>query len=361
MHSSLFFRLFPPPKYLSQPVVGLDISEQSIKFISLKPKGARLTIGSYGGLKIPTGLISDGRIIDKDGFQKILSDFRLRYGLGPVAVSLPEEQAFVVDMKLPSMKKSEIRESVELSLEEYVPLPVPETVFDYEILKHPENKKDHYVLGVSVLPKQMVESYLEVLLAAGFQPKVLEIEAQAQARALVSPQKSGELERVLIVDIGRLRAGFSVVVNGIVSFTSTVAHIGGEDITKSISKHLSVDTEEAEKLKIEKGLLRSAGTKDLFYSIIPVVSALADEIRRVIDYIHTHRGSEQKPNKIILTGGQATLLGLDTYLAANLGIEVVVGNTWERVLSFEDEIPEIDFNNSGRYATAVGLALINYD
>lgn len=356
MSSRFFFKLFPPPKYLSQPVVGLDISEQSIKFISLKKKKNHFVIDSHGGINLATGLISNGKILDKDGLRSVLIDFRLKNKLKNVAVSLPEEQAFVVSMQLPSMKRKELRESIELQLEEYVPLPVPEVVFDYEILSFPKNSRDSYNLSVSVLPKKMVSDYADILLGAGFRPLAFEIEAQAQARALLTKE---EKDVCMIVDIGRLRAGFSLVVDGVVTFTSTVAHIGGEDITKSIAKHLGVSGEEAEKLKITKGLVRSSGGKDLFYSIIPVVSALADEIRRVNDYWYTNRYSDKGVTKIILTGGQSTLLGLDTYLAANLGIEVMVGNTWINTFSLDEEIPPISFNNSGRFATAVGLALRN--
>lgn len=358
MRSNTFFRLFPVPKYLSRPVVGLDMSEQSVKFIKLKPTGKRLSLDSYGGIKIPTGLINNGRIVDKEGLKNVLTEFRIKNKLKEIAVSLPEEQAFVVNMSLPSMKRSELRESIELGLDQHVPLPVPDIVFDYEILKYPENSRDDYSIGVSVMPREMVEGYFSILCESGFEPLAFEIEAQAQARALIGKNGSG---KVMLVDVGRLRAGFAVVVDGVVSFTSTISNLGGEDITKSITKHLGVSKEEADRLKIEKGLLRSNETKELFYSIIPVISALADEIRRVKDYIKTHRGADQTPDKIILTGGQSTLIGLDTYLAVNLDMEVEVGNTWKNVFSFEDEIPKIDFNNSGRYATAVGLALRNYD
>ncbi len=358
MHTNTFLRLFPVPKYLSQPVVGLDISEQSVKFIKLKSVGKRLSLDSYGGVKIPIGLINNGRIVNKEELKNFLIDFRIKHQLKEIAVSLPEEQAFVVNMTLPSMKRSELRESIELALDQHVPLPVPEVVFDYEILKYPKNNQDDYSLGVSVMPREMVEGYFSLLCESGFRPMAFEIEAQAQARSLIGRNETG---KVLLVDVGRLRAGFAVVIDGVVSFTSTVSNLGGEDITKSITKHLGISKEEADRLKVEKGLLRSGETKELFYSIVPVISALADEIRRVKDYIRTHRGSEQTPNKIILTGGQSTLIGLDSYLSVNLEMEVEVGNTWKNVFSFQDEIPEIDFNNSGRYATAVGLALRNYD
>lgn len=359
MTSGLFFKLFPPPQYLSQPFVGLDISDQSIKFAELGGVNDDKKLIRYGSMPIPTGLIESGRILDHDKFKSILKKFREENHLKNVVVSLPEEQAFVVNLEIPNIKKSELRGSIELQLEEYVPLKISEIVFDYEILSLPDKANDNYHISVYILPLSMVLNYFEVLQEAEYRPLGFEIEGQSLARAVISRQQEGV---ILIVDIGKTRTSFIIVVNGVVAFTSTVSNIGGEDITKSIAKNLSLERAEAEKLKIEKGLLRSTKDKELFYSLIPVVSALADEIRRVSNYWKTHTDTHQKSqfDKIILTGGQATLFGLDNYLTITLGLPTEISNPWVNIFSLEHKIPTLDFNNAQRYVTALGLALRNF-
>lgn len=357
MKTSWFFRFFPSSHYLARPFVGLDISDQSVKFIDLSNGRGKKIPARFGVVDIPAGVIGKGRILDKNKLKTILTDFRQKHRLSNVVVSLPEEQAFIVRMELPAIKKSELRGSIELSIEAYIPLKAEDLVFDYEILSRPKNKNDFYHLSVSVLPRQMVLDYQEVLMASGFKPLAFEIEGQAVARAIIANANFGTN---LIVDVGKMRTGFAIVSQGVVVFTSTVVGIGGEDVTKSISKNLSVDRDEAEKLKTQKGLMRSAKNKELFYALVPVVSALADEIRRVDQYWQTHHDPHQKSkfDKIILTGGQATLPGLDDYLSVNLGLPVEVSNPWVNIIpSFDDIIPEIDFNNAQRYVTALGLAL----
>ena len=234
MKTSWFFRFFPPPHYLARPFVGLDISDQSVKFIDLGNGRSKKIPTRYGVADIPVGVIGEGRILDKNKLKTILTDFRQKYDLDNVVVSLPEEQAFIVGMELPAIKKSELRSSIELQIEEFVPLKAGDLVFDYEILSQPKNKNDFYHLSVSVLPRRMVLDYQDVLIAAGFKPLAFEIEGQAVARAIISHSNFGTN---LIVDIGKMRTGFAVVSQGVVVFTSTVVRIGGEDVTKSISKN----------------------------------------------------------------------------------------------------------------------------
>ena len=61
--------------------------------------------------------------------------------------------------------------------------------------------------------------------------------------------------------------------------------------------------------------------------------------------------------EIILCGGDANLAGLTEYLTLTLKIPVKLANVWLNVFSFEEYVPEIEFNKSLKFATAVGLAL----
>ncbi|MEX0919111.1 MAG: type IV pilus assembly protein PilM [Candidatus Paceibacterota bacterium] len=358
VYANLFFKLFPPPRFLAMPPVGLDISDQSVKFTELEFHHDRGQLTRYGRVKVPSGLIEDGRIVDRDKFKDILVKFRADNRLSNVIVSLPEEQAFIVHLELPEMKRKELRQSIELQLEEHVPLAATEMIFDYKIIKEPDSRDKNYRVSIAVMPRSMIENYLTILEETGYNPIAFEIEGQALARALIPRRQSGVF---LITDIGKLRTGFSVVVDDTVAFTSTVAHIGGADITKNISKSLNISSAEAEELKIKKGLLRSADNRELFFALIPVIASLTDEIRRVIDYWGTHTVGREEGNftKIILSGGQATLPGLTDYLSANLDLPVEVGNPWTNILSLNETIPELDFNNIQRYATALGLSLRN--
>jgi len=354
MKRSFFLSIFPTPKYLEMPAVGLDISDRSIKSVELKRLGDKLIVDKIIDYTLPLGLVESGNIKDSQKLTAEISNLARQYKIKQAMVSLPEEKAFIFKIKLPFMKRSEIREAVELLLEEHVPLSAPDVVFDYEIIKEPGSKGEPYEISVSVLPKGVVCDYLQCFRSSLIKPLAFEVEAHALARSLIPRDNKGT---VLLVDIGKTRTSFAIIDGSFLVFTSTVGDINGDAITKSIEKNLNINYAQAEKLKIEKGLLRSKDNEVVFYSLIPIVASLKDEIARIKSYWRTRRLGQGNFKKIILCGGQSTLPGLTEYLTGSLGITVEVGNPWVNIMNFNDSIPPINLNQSLRYATALGLAL----
>ena len=51
--------------------------------------------------------------------------------------------------------------------------------------------------------------------------------------------------------------------------------------------------------------------------------------------------------------------GISDYLSISLGLNVVLGNPWTNLISFEKYIPEIGAKEATEYSTAIGLAMKN--
>ncbi len=353
-----FLRLFPTPRYLAMSAAGLDISDQSVKFMQLADRGGKIVIERYGEKPIPVGTIEAGSIRDKATLIQILSELGNEHQLAAVVASMPEEEAYIVRLNLPAKQLSEIRESVELQLEEYIPLPTGEAVFDYEVVESPRAKNGNYDLAVSALPNRTVAGYTEVFVGAHLRPIAFEVEAHAIARAIV---KTDEDRLVMIVDFGKTRTSFFITCGWAVIFSATAKNIGGEDITVAIQKGLNLPRAEAERLKVESGLLTRSGNRDLFFAMMPIVSVLRDEITKHQSYWETHREDHgrlgRRLEEVIICGGQATLPGLIDYLNMSLNLPVTLGNPWTNLFSFEEYIPPLNLNQSLRYTTAIGLAL----
>ena len=359
MKREIFFELFPVPEYLLAPAAGLDISDRSVKYLELSNNG-RIKVLRFGDKPVPAGVIEEGRIKNKTEVVKILSELKKEIGLNHIFASLPEDEAYIVRMKMPPMKRDELRGSIELQLEEYVPLPPDQCIFDFELISAAsEVEKNGADVSVSVLPRVIVEDYLEVFLAAGLLPLSFEIEAQAIARALVKKSDPGTS---MIVDIGKIHTGFSVVQADRVVFTSIIG-LGGSNITFCLQRALGLDAVAANKIKEEKGLLRSEQNQEVFAALMPPISALKDEIKQRFSYWQNHydkdEGRRSSIDRVILVGGQSTLPGFKEYLETHLEIPVVLGNPWANFGARENELPSIDYNNAMRYVTALGLALKN--
>ena len=249
-----------------------------------------------------------------------------------------------------------IKESIELSLEEYIPIPAIDTIFDYEILE--ENEK-HVKVEVNAIQKNIIEDYISIFKNSSILVKSFELEAQAISRAVI---KKGDMGTYMIVDFGERRSGIFIVSRGIVVFTSTL-DVGGVLLTNMISKSFKISFEEAEKMKKKYGLERNTGNSEIFPVILNSVSSLRDEIVKHYVYWHTHKDEEverPKIEKIILCGGDSNLIGLSEYLSVSTRNKVEMANTWINIADIEKNIPEMKFENSLSFACAIGLALGNF-
>lgn len=354
MERSRFYKFFPPPQFLQMPAVGLDISDTSMRFIELVEKRKAFVIGRFGERAIPRGIIESGEVKKPADLRALFASLKKEYGLDFVTMALPEEKAYLFDMHLPKMKQNDIRGAIELGLEEHVPLRADEALFDYDIEKETENGIE---VSVSVVPRSLVDGYLEAFSGSGITPIAFEIEAQSLARAVVP---EGDKHSYMIVDFGRTRTGIAVVSEGTVEFTSTIL-VGGDSLTEAIAKNMNISYDEAEKIKREKGISGITENEDLSLALMSAVSILRDEVVKQQTYWQTHNDDygKKRPTiqKVYLCGGDSNLAGFAEYLAQGLSVPVELANTLVNVNTLDEYVPEISFSDSLRFATALGLAL----
>ena len=189
MFKDSFNRFFPVPKFLTLPSFGLDISDESIKFIEFVRAKNGIKVNRYGEKKIPPGIIESGKIKDRARLHDVLISLREEEGIKSVRVSLPEEQVYLFNLKLEKGGLENVSE-------------------DDQSLK----------LQVAAIPKSVIDGYLSVFKDSGMSAKSFELEAQSIARAVI---KRGDMGTYMIVDFGKKRTGIFIISNGIAIFTST--------------------------------------------------------------------------------------------------------------------------------------------
>lgn len=349
--------LFATPKFLAMPAVGFDISADAVRFIELEQKRGHLEVVRFAKRNFPLGIVAGGHVRDKKKLHDVVAEFSKEYKFEFANVALPEEQAYLANMRIPRVSPAEIRGAIELNLEEHVPISGAEAVFDYEVVAPADRRKDTIDVVVSVLPRAVVEEYLEVFRGTGITPKAFEFESQAMARALV---RRGDIGTFLIVDIGKMSTGIFVVAHGVVQFSASI-DTGGHYLTQAIERALKIPYEEAEALKVQHGLIPHEKNTGAVEAMLPVVADLKTHLLRHYSYWQTHHGEKVGGNieAVYLTGGGANLEGLSEYLGTGLDVHVAIGNPWVNVCSFETYIPPLSRHNAHGYSAAIGLALRN--
>lgn len=359
MGKGLIFNLFPVPKYLKMPAVGVDVSDRSFKYMELCEKKGQFLVSGFGTKIIPEGIVESGEIKDKKKFTELLKSINSELKIKFINASLPEEKAFISRIELPLMDEENIRNAIEFQLEEHIPMSASDAIFDFEIIKK-DDKKKTISINVAACPKALVESYRDAFLESGFLPLSFEMETQSFARSLV-PKDTGT--SYFLVDFGKTRTSFAIVNEGKVKFSSSIK-IGGDKANESLSRNLNIDIFAAENLKKERGLTKNKNNEKVFESLLLVVSVIKDEIKRNIGYWNSYtlkeQGETKNIEKVLLCGGDSNLAGLPEYLSYELKIPVELGNPWVNIFSFKKYVPDIELNESLTYAVALGLALKSF-
>lgn len=373
LHSSkkMSVSFLSTPSFLRIPSLGIDISDHSVKYMGLSQKGEDVRPKVWGKLSIPDGIMKRGRILDRAQLVEILKNIKKETKAQFIHASLPEEHAYLFQTEASEMaSQKEIETAIEFNLRENVPLAPEQVVFGYRPVSH--NEKMHHVgeseeeenaeqktkvISVSVYPREIVEEYLIAFKEAGFQPLSFEVEAQSIARAVVA---KGNDETHMLLDIGTSKVGLSIINHGTIVFTSTL-DVGGDDFTNAIKKSFAnVTDEEVDKMKNERGLVRSKENETLFQALFSAASVLKDEVGKHCAFWNEEQEEREDLHpieRIVLCGGNANMKGLPEYLESTLHVPVGIANVWENTFTFDEYVPNIKKNQSLEYATSIGLAL----
>jgi len=363
---------------------GLDISDLSLKIIKLKKKRKFLTLSSFLEQDIEPGIIKEGEIKDEKKLVKIIKEALPKVKGGKlktkyVVSSLPEEKAFLQVIQLPKMPEEDLKSAVIYEAENYVPFPIEEVYLDSQIVPALYDHLDHFDVLIAALPKKIVDPYVSCLKKAGLYPQALEIESLAIARALIKKEISPF--PMLLIDLGATRTSFIIFSGYSLRFTSSIP-VSSQQFTESISKNLNIDLKKAEELKIKYGLniaekvvftkktkddqlsKEITGDKKIFDAMVPPLTDLVEQIKKCLSFYQTHASHEHLPpeskslEKIFISGGGANLKGLRDFLSVQLKLPVSLGNPWINILPEPlKEVPDLPFEESLKYTTALGLAL----
>lgn len=350
---SLFSRLFPIPSFFTLPSVGLDFSDTTLRFMKLTQSIHGLLPDAYAQLTLPEGVLERGRIVDEAKLTAFLKEVRTMHKLSNVRIAIPESQVYSVTLPIDTAVGDDVRGSIELLLEDNIPLSVGEAIFDYQILTTTEKTM---VVQVVAIAETVAETYLRVFTNAGMTPVSFEVDSQAIVRALLAPHTSGS---ALIVDIGAERTGISIATANTAVYTATL-EFGGKTLIDALMREQSLDLTQAHRV-LHEGI--NPVHTETFPVLANALSVLRDEIDRRFIYWHD-RKDELAPlpaiDTVYLCGGYSTIDGLADYLSASLKLRVLSSNPWVNCISFDHMIPSLANTEAQSYVTAIGLALTDY-
>lgn len=341
---------------MGKSALGLDIGSSSIKVAELQRSGLSIRLKQYGVQPIPFGSLENGEIKNPqmiaDQIKKILSDLRIKSKTAALAVA--GQTVVVRHIKFPMMSKDELDSGIRFEAERYIPYPIEDACFAYEIISKDAGNNEMEVMIVAA-QRHLIESHVQCLKLAGMQPLAVDVQPFALIRALGMLQNQNN-KTVAILDIGAGTSDLVIYRSGSPRFTRIIP-IAGHRLTQAVANEMKKSVQEAEKLKVKYGNPLSDETTgeaaQVSQAIRPVLDELIVEVRRSLDYYRLQQRGEEV-DQIVICGGGARLKGCETYFTRELGMRVTKGNPLS--LLTVDPSDEL-FDSAPVLSVGIGLAL----
>ena len=278
---------------------------------------------------------------------------------GPLNLALNGQMVFPRFTKFPTVPADKLEELVRYEVEQEVPFPIDDIVFDHQFLGQTAEGDTAAMIVAAKLDQ--VTKVTDAVAAAGFNPVVVDAGPMAVLNAL-KRSYPGLPGGTIVLDVGAKTTSLILVENEKIYLRSIP--VAGNAITKEIAQAFGCTTEEAEALKRERGYVSLGGVTEDADEISDRVSKLVRtaltrlhaEILRSINFYRSQQGGDA-PQRMFITGGSAVLPQIDEFFRETLKIDVDFLNPFGGI-SFGPKIDTTALETDAfTLAESAGLAL----
>lgn len=343
---------------MKNKVFGLDIGATNLKAVWMdKKKDGYILNSVFTAVSPPKGMLSESPFDQEEMAQvidKTIKDANIR--ARTVNISLPENQVFTKVIEMPLLSDKEISSAIYWEAEQYIPVPLNTVTLDYQILRKPDPKDANLMMQILLVgaPTQLINKYETILAMAGFTIASVETEIISVIRAIVTEDN---FPTTLIINIGAISTSFAIVKNNILVFAYSVS-IGGTALSRAIAADFGLSATQAEEYKKVYGISESNFGGKIGRATEPILSSVLTETKKALAF-YNEKYIDDPVKQIVISGGTAKLPGFNTFLAKNLGLEIVIANPWKLLVS--QDVPKEIIDDAPSYTVAVGLAMRDYE
>jgi Tfp pilus assembly PilM family ATPase len=317
--------MFPTPHFLTMDPISIEVARKSIRIMKLKyTKSGYVPILFKEFLLIneTSKIFQDSEDPARQEIVDVLHKIKSTYKVKHAVVSLPESQTYIFSVRVPKEAKEDIESSILFNIEENVPVPPKNTIFDYNIVDtYPNGDFDIVVTAVS---RDIIVSYTELFKNADIIPISFMTESVATARSVVY---EGDITPTLIIKIVDNSIWLIIVEKRAVRYSSEVL----------------MDVENLKDIKD-----------------ISIIEPLKEAINKLLVYWFTS-GTDtvhnKKIEKAILVGDVGSSSKLLEFLEGSLKLDISNGNVWANCFSFNKYIPDVPKDEAEKFVVTIGLSL----
>lgn len=307
------------------------------------------------------GAVIDREIQDIEAVGNVIAKIRQNISLkakdAAAAVSGQTVITKIIYMDV-ALSEEELASQIEIEADSLIPYPLDEVSLDFETLDVNESDPTKVNVLLSAARTESIEARVAALESGDFHTKVIDVESYAVSRShdlCLSQLPDDAADKVVaIVDIGATMTLFSATKAG-KHLYSRDQMFGGEQYTRSIVSYYNKSFEDAEVAKITNDLPPNY----TFEVLAPFHTILMQQIRRAIQMFLTSSGAD-KVDYLVISGGSASIEGVEKLLSDELGIHTVIANPFNG-MEISKSIEEEDVSTvAPQLMVATGLALRSF-
>ncbi len=344
-------------------LIGLDITTSSVKLIELQRSGREYLVEAYAAEPTPPSSINEKAIVDAEAVGEAVRRAVKRSGSKSreVAIAISGDAAITKVIQMPkNLSEADMEGQVELQADQYIPFPMEEVSFDYEIIGESERDPDMLDVLLVATRTENVEQRRAAVEAAGLSARVVDVEAFAVENAcqLLTHQMTdaGADHYVAIVDFGASTTTFSVLHDLKVIYTRDFA-FGGQQLTEEIMRTYGLSMEDAGRAKKEGGLPSNYQPEvlDAF------MDDMSQQVSRSLQFFLASGSGREQPEQILICGGCANIPGVADVIGSHVGIATEIGDPLGHMKISSRAKSQGVQRDSTALLTACGLALRSFD
>jgi len=362
--------------------IGLDIGSTAVRAAELSA-GIQPTVVRAAQGPLPAGAVENGEVRDPMAVSGAIRELWKNGGFssGQVWLGVGNQRVVVREIALPFLPEKELKASLSLQVQEFIPMPVDEAVLDYDPIGEFE-QDDRKMLRMLLVAAQraMVDQVVQAVTSAGLEPMSLDLIPFALVRAVGTPDVSMDLDgsgEEAIIDIGAHVTNIVVHDRGATRFVRILPS-GGRDVTIAIARAAGVDDLVAERLKRgeepeasspnegttrepedaapSEGSSATPKPQQVRQVALQRAAAFVDEIRSSLEF-YTAQAREARIARVLVTGGGSKLEGLIDLMRQRIPVPVDPGRVFQHVPSELKEPEESLAAAEPFFAVSVGLAI----
>jgi type IV pilus assembly protein PilM len=315
--------------------VGVDIGSSSLKVCHLQASRGEYRLKAYAESPIPQDSIVDGVVINHNAVRDCLSGLLKDNGIKAkaAAISVAGNAVIIKKISMNQMSGDELDRSIQWEAEQFIPFDINDVFLDAHRLGDNLDVPGQMDVVLVAAKREVVNEHVSVVSDTGLKPMVCDVDAFAMETSYEQNYGLNTDDNIVLVDIGATTTTINILSKGVSSFTRDLT-VGGNNFTGEIQRHLNVEREEAEGLKLAISANAQQVTADIRDQVRQAISIvcenIANELHRSIDFYTATTGSSS-PANIFLAGGVARLDQLRQMLYSRIHIPCEIFDPFKNI------------------------------